>query len=112
MGIGGNMDTTTTNKATRHFVITYSLPSEDVFLSTRHWVRRITPCFLHPRLWRFFLFLDALRLEAPAFLGRMRILLREKFWSVELGHPLVSLQDGRLVRSNRTAARSYGIRQI
>jgi hypothetical protein len=102
----------TINKATRHCAITYSLPSEDVFLNTRRWVWRTTPCFLHPRLWRLFLFLDALRLEVPAFLGRMRILLAEKFWSVELGHPLVELRNGRLVRSNRTAARSHGIRQL
>lgn len=42
----------------------------------------------------------------------MQTLLSERFWSVELGHPLVYLLDGSVVRNNRTAARSHGIRQL
>ena len=94
-------------------VLTRSWPSEDAFLGIRRWARRLTPDFLWPRLSRLCRFLDALRLEVPAFLGHMRILRDERFWSVELGHPLVYLQNGRSpVRNTRTAARSHGTRQL
>jgi hypothetical protein len=42
----------------------------------------------------------------------MRTLLSERFWYVILGHPLVFLRNGLVIRNNRTAARSYGIRQL
>lgn len=93
-------------------VLTHSWPSGNVFPRVRALARKLAPEALWPRLWHLFRFLSALQLASRTFVGHMRILLAEKFWSVELGHPLVFLQSGSVIRNNRTAARTYGIRQL
>jgi|ERR1035437_340074 hypothetical protein len=93
-------------------VLTYSWPSGNVVPHVRQMVRRLAPASLWPCLWHLFRFLSAIQLASRSFVGHMRILLAEKFWSVELGHPLVFLQNGSVIRNNRTAARTYGTRQL
>jgi hypothetical protein len=100
------------NNGKSHSVLTYSLPSGNVFPRVRAAVKWLAPESLWPRLWRLFVFLDALRFAGRTFLGHMRILISENSWTVELGHPLIFLQNGSVLRSNRTAACSYGIREL
>src|ERR1700677_1847584 len=93
-------------------ILTHSLPSQCAVPRVRRWAKRLAPGSLWPTLWPLFRFLDALRFSLRSLSGHMRTLLAERFWSVELGHPLVFLQNGTVLRNNRTAARSYGIRQL
>jgi len=107
-----NTATVTPNNGKSHSVLTYSLPSGNVFPRVRAMVKWLAPESLWPRLWRLFVFLDALRFAGRTFLGHMRILLAETHWSVDVGHPLIFLQDGSVVRNTRTAACKYGIREL
>ena len=100
------------NSGKHHSVLTHSLWSESAYLRARSAVRHVVPDCVWIRLFPLCRFLDALQFALRSFSGHMRTLLSERFWYVILGHPLVFLRNGLVIRNNRTAARSYGIRQL